>query len=141
MASKNKSKSATDTFIKGGEYKRLCAVTVPTLKTLEDVPIHVKITRPVEIKPKLDKNGAQSVDDDGRALSIDILHCVNLDTGEMVQVVAGKGLTMNLREYDGGNDAYVGRCFEITKHASPAGKRWKPYSVYEIEAPKGEGPV
>ena len=122
-------------------FKRIGAVTVPTLKMEEGKPVYVKITGAIQTKPKMDKGGIK-LDENGNPASISLVPVINLDTGEIMTLVAGKGLEQNLKEYQGGGERYVGLCFEITKHPSAAGKRWKPYSIFEIDGtPAGEGKV
>lgn len=151
MASKNKNKS-TATAVdqeplpmpasKPGRFTRLGAVAVPQLKIKDGDTVYVKFTAPLVTNPKKTKSGALATDEDGSPITIDIASVINLDTGELMHMVSGKALSQRLREYRGGNDKYVGLCFEITKKAKENGKRWKEYEVYEIDGtPAGEGKV
>ena len=119
----------------GSLFKRKSAVMVPTLKLVEDKPVYVQITQPIQVKQSLVK-GDDGVD---RMKDISIASIVNLETGELMSFVVGKALEQNLKDYQGGNNKYVGLSFEITKHSSAPGKRWKAYSLFEIDPDeKGE---
>lgn len=112
-------------------FKRIGNVTLPTLKITEGTPAFVLITGPIEEKPKAD------VQKDGTTLmkTISVMPIVNLETGEVMSMVPGKALEQNLKDYKGGNLQYVGLCFEVTKHPAAPGKKWKPWSIFEIEKP------
>lgn len=117
----------------GSPFKRKVAVMMPTLKIKEGETVYVQITQPIITKQTAVK------DDDGemKLKDISVMNVCNLETGELMQMVPGKALEQNLKDYKGGNQAYVGLSFEITKHKAAEGKRWKPYTLFEIES--GEG--
>lgn len=113
------------------KYKRLASVMVPTLKMLEGVPVFVHVNQAIVEKEKVEKDEKSGLP---VTKTIEILNITNLDTGEIQAIVCGKALSQNLKDYKGGNQQYVGLNFEITKHPPAPGKRWKPYSLFEIEA-------
>ncbi len=127
------------------KFTRLGSVSSAQLKLEDDIPVYVKITNTVDVQAKKKRGVVQTDPEDGNSpLTIDILKVVNLETGQVMQMVSGKALTQRLREYKGGNDAYVGLCFEITKKSKPKGssQRWKDYEVFEIDGSEvGEGKV
>ncbi len=136
------SESMSKTLVQqGGKFKRIGVVSGSQLKTKDGVPVYVKIIQAIDVQAKLDAEGKQKTDDRGNPATVSILKCVDLETGEVATMVAGKALCDRLKTYQGGNDRYVGLCFEITKLPQEAGKRWKDYRCHEIEAPKGEGKV
>ena len=110
-------------------FKRVGAVTLPTLKTVDGVPAYIMVTGEIVEKMTQGKN------DDGEivAKKIRIMPVVNLETGELMTIVPGKALEQNLKDYKGGNKAYIGLCFEVTKYAKAEGKTWKAWSIHEIE--------
>lgn len=112
------------------KYKRTGAVSVPSLKVAENVPVFVHVNGAIFEKQSPIKG------DDGVMVmkTLEIMTVTNLETGEIMSMVCGKALSQNLKDYKGGNQAYVGLDFEITKHSAAAGKRWKPYSIFEIAA-------
>jgi hypothetical protein len=118
----------------GGKYTRTKAVTLPVFKMVEETPVYVKITAAMyegkEQKPVLDKDGKP-----GKAMEpATILPVMNVETGELSQIIAGAVLEGILN--DSYPDAgYVGKAFEVVKHAKREGKRYNTYSVFEIEAP------
>lgn len=112
-------------------FKRVASVTLPTLKTEDDVPVFIMITSPMvdKMTPKKGEDGEM------RMGKITTMNVVNLETGECMCMVPGKALEQNLKDYKGGNQAYVGLCFEVCKHKQAAGKSWKAWSIHEIEKP------
>lgn len=139
MAAKKKTAStateaaASQPAPKGGKYTRKVAVTLPVLKMLEDQPHYVTATAAMyegkEQKPA--KEGDKPME------PATILPVVDIDTGEVAQIIVGAVLEGILN--DSYPDAgYVGKSFEITKHAKKEGKRYHTYSVFEIEAPAAD---
>ncbi len=60
----------------------------------------------------------------------DLMNCIDLATGEQVQVIVGAVLKSTLtEEYPG--DSYVGKAFQITQHRDP-GKKYNTYSIAEL---------
>lgn len=118
----------------GGKYTRTKAVTLPVFKLIDETPVYVKITAAMfegkEQKPQVDKDGKPKAAMEPATL----LPVVNVETGEVGQIIAGAVLEGILTDsYP--NDGYVGKAFEIVKHAKKDGKRYNTYSVFEIEAP------
>lgn len=113
----------------GGKYNRTRAVTLPTFKLAEETPVYVKVTGAMH-----QSNATQRPGKDGKAMEpATILPVVNVETGEVTQIICGSVLKGILTEtYP--DDGYVGKSFEITKHAKAQGKRYNTYSVFEIDA-------
>lgn len=63
-----------------------------------------------------------------------LMNVVDLATGEDSQIIVGAVLKGNLEEHYPKN-TYVGRCFQATQHKIE-GKRYKNYTICEIEDPK-----
>jgi hypothetical protein len=114
-------------------FKRIGAVTLPTLKTVDGKPEFIMVTGAIEEKM------TQGKDEDGKPVlkKISVMPIVNLQTGELMGMVPGKALVQNLKDYKGGNGAYIGLCFEVTKFAKAEGKTWKAWSIHEIAKPEG----
>lgn len=113
----------------GGKFKRTRALTLPTLKLVEEVAVNVTATGPMHVSTAQQRPGK-----DGKVMEpATVLPVVNLETGEVTQIILGSVLKDILTEtYP--KDAYVGKSFEITKHAKATGKRYNTYSVFEIDA-------
>lgn len=113
----------------GGKYTRLRAVTLPTLRLVEETAVHVTITSPMA-----QSQVSQRPDKDGKVKEpATVCNVTDLDTGELTQIICGAALKGILNEtYP--NDGYVKKSFEIIKHAKAAGKRYNTYSVFEIQA-------
>ena len=58
----------------------------------------------------------------------------DLETGEEGQVIINAVVKSVLTD-EYANDAYVGKCFQITKNARAPGKTYDPFSIAEIEDP------
>ena len=106
-------------------------VTLPTLKKEDDVPMYITITSPIVL-------GKQMPDEkqkDGSMKTPDRCHlseCINLETGEEMQVIHNAVMRSNLEEsYK--DASYVGKSFKIVQ-MKVAGKRYKNFSIIEIEA-------
>lgn len=123
-------KDASGTVTIGGKtYQVRGQATIPTFKIADGETIGVQIDGEIQMKAKTKKGEAVLDPETGEPLNIAIVKVVNIDTGEVGQIVAGVVLQRALLEYPGG---YVGKCFAITKHVAPAGQRAKPWSVFEI---------
>jgi hypothetical protein len=98
-------------------------VTLDTLKVPEGSRIAVKIL--CEIKDGKDIPGSKMK----RAR---IMEIALLSSGEVKNMVVAAIVESELTQaYP--NNSYVGKCFRITKHGTPAGKRYHTYSIEEIE--------
>lgn len=120
--------AAVDVARKGGKFARTKAVTLPVFKLADDVPVYLTATGEMyegkEQKPA--KAGEKPME------PATILPVVNVETGEVGQIIVGAVLEGILNEtYPDG--AYVGKSFEIVKHAKKEGKRYNTYSVFEID--------
>lgn len=132
MSSKKKSSTkpaaAVPVASRDSKFKVLRNVTMPTLKMQLETPIYVKFTAPHFIgrtqKPKAGEEAQKPAT---------VISCVNLETGEVCQLVLGAALVSVLDEMYP-NDTYVGRSFRIVKHPKVEGKRYFTYSVDEVEA-------
>ena len=131
MASKKKPEATqAPAPAQGGKFKRTRAVTLPVLKVEVERTVYVKVTGPME----LGKVNTNKKDEDGKPQKpATIMPIVNVETGEAALIIVGTALGGQLNDTYPGN-GYVGKAFEITKHAKPAGKRYHTYSLYEIEA-------
>lgn len=107
-------------------------VTRPTLQMKADVPIFVvfqgEIYKGKEITATKPAGAAQP---EPQIKPADIANVVNLETGELAQIVVGEVLKgVLLEEYKDGS--YVGLGFRICKR-DVTGKRYKQYDVAELE--------
>lgn len=107
-------------------------VTMPTLKLVPDVAAYVKITDPIfEGKRQPPKKG------EAEKKPPWIFNIINLETGEVCQMVAGKVVESEIT----GNypkDAYVGKCFMIVKgkKKGTGDRGYFTYEIAEIKEPK-----
>lgn len=114
-----------------GQFKRLRAISVPTFKMLEGGSYYFLFRSPIVTKQttQKDEKGAM-VEKEIRIASV-----VNLKTGEVGQIVVGTVLDSELAN-GFPKDSYVGKAFEIEKKKGKEGKRYRTYTIYEIDAPK-----
>ena len=101
-------------------------VTLPTLKLTTDIPTYVKVLEAIHTsRPSIDQR-------DGKEKTVELLNVVNLDTGESMQIVAGKVLCNVLTE-EYPEHSYVDCGFQIKKGAKKGtgDKGYYPYSIAE----------
>jgi hypothetical protein len=121
-------------------FVRLAPVTVPTLKLPDGESVFVRITQPMLDKVTQEEVAVVNIDGtkgtNVTEKTIRVLSVVDLTDNKPKQLVAGAILASNLRDYKGGNMAYLGKCFEIYKGSVKPGGRAKLYEVYEIADPE-----
>jgi hypothetical protein len=109
--------------------KRKKLLTRPVLKLEQDKPVYVKIEIPMFIGKVIKKKDEE---DDKEPATI--INCIDLTSGEPVQIVANAVLKSVLRE-EYPEESYVGKCFSVTKQSRQPGKRYNPFHIEEIEDP------
>lgn len=107
-------------------------VTMPTLKLMPDVPAYVKITAKIfegKVQPAKDGETPKKPPL--------IFNVVNLETGEVCQMVAGTVVQREIQD-NYPQHAYVNKCFMIIKGKKKgSGDRgYFTYEIAEIEEPK-----
>jgi len=100
-------------------------VTMPTLKLMPDVPAYVKITDKIF-------EGKTQPPKDGEAAKKPpmIFNVINLETGEVCQMVAGTVVQREIID-NYPKDTYVDKCFMIIK-GKKKGSGDRGYFTYEI---------
>ena len=112
------------------EPKTKKVLTRPTFKTVVDVPLYVKIQDKMFIgKERVGRDGKKS-----DKAPPTVINVMNLETGELGQVLANTILKQTLEE-EYPNDGYVNLCFAITKQKRKEGKQYDPFNILEIEDP------
>jgi hypothetical protein len=111
------------------EFKRKKLLTIPVLKLVQDQTRYVKITDAMHVgKPQKAKEGEKAKE------PATLINCINLEDGAVCQVIVSAVVKSVLTdEYPG--DAYVGKCFAITKLGRNPGKQYNQFNVEEIEDP------
>ncbi len=103
-------------------------LTPPVLKLEQDVPVYVQI----EAKMYIGKDIGKVKEGEKKKDPAHILDCVNLETGEVCQVIAAAIIQSTLTEgYP--NDTYVGKRFSFKKLAKSIGKDYNKYEILELE--------
>ena len=103
-------------------------VTLAIRKTEVDVPVYVKLIAAIK------KGEAIEEDKDGKKKEpVDILTITDLETGEQMQIIAGKILVETIKkEYP--DESYIDKCFEFTKLAArgSGANKYHPWKIVEI---------
>ena len=107
-------------------FTRKAQITFPVLKKADDIPIYVKITEPIFTGKEM-----QTKKGEDEMKPAQIARVVDLETGLVMEMICNAVLESTLNE-SFPDQGYVGKCFEITQHAKKEGKRYKTYSVWEI---------
>ena len=104
-------------------------VKVPTLKVKEDQQIVIRCLQPISVR------SAEVKGDDGvmRMKEIEILRVMDHEDGQTKDMVVGASLSKSLKDYKGGNCAYVGLDFALVKRKAAEGKRFKDWEVSQVE--------
>lgn len=105
-------------------FKRKKAVTLNTKKVGINETIFIKFESEISTKEK------QNVKE-GEAKEIDVATILDLDTGELMNLVIPAVLKSELQN---SYSKVTGLAFEITKHGKKEGKRYNSYTIYEIDA-------
>lgn len=119
--------------------KILKVITVPLLKLRPGMTVYIKVTEKMEKAAPL-KHAAPPKDGEKAKEPPVVFKAVNLETGEVCQIIAGMLLYDTLND-NYPKETYVGKGFAITVNEQKAsagggGKRYNTYSVSEIEVPK-----
>jgi hypothetical protein len=112
-------------------FKRVRNLTLDILKFVELEPRHVKITGPIHLGK--DQKAAKGEEDKKREPA-HLAPCINLDDGSECQIIVS-AVVLSVLSDEYPNEAYVGKCFAITKKSRVPGKQYFPYGVEEIEDP------
>lgn len=113
--------------------KRKKLLTRPVLKLPEDVSRYIKVEAPMFIGKTIKEKQKEGTDKKQKEPAT-ILNVINLEDGEQAQIVCNAVLKSVLSE-EYPNDAYVGKCFSITKQGRAPGKDYNPFHIEEIEDP------
>lgn len=110
----------------GRKVKKILTLPVFSLKEVNTV-IAVKILEPMYVgQPQKDaKEGDKPAD---------LCHVINLDTGEMGQIIIPAMVKSKFEEYP--DNGYVGLCFELEnlgKVEGKGGRRYNDFRVLEVE--------
>jgi hypothetical protein len=125
--SKKPAEKAKPTPVAGGKFKRTKAVTLPILK-MED-----EVTRYLKFNDKMYVGKEQKAAPGKKQMEpATLVAATDVETGEQGLVIVNAVLKGILEEQYVGDD-YVGKAFEITRHAKADGKRYNTFSVFEID--------
>jgi hypothetical protein len=104
-------------------------VTLPLSKWKNDAPKFLKLEAPIFLGKQIDDSKKNANGETQQPAHL--INCVDLETGEQIQVIVAKVLHSTLdEEYP--ENGYVGKAFAITQHRDP-GKKYNTFSVQELE--------
>jgi hypothetical protein len=109
--------------------KTVKVLTRPLLKFAADVPHHVLIQGAMYVGKEMKAAAGEKKKEPAT-----LCDAIDLETGEMVQMIVNAVVKSVLSEEYAGN-AYVGKAFTITKRQRVQGKSYDPFNVTEIEVP------
>lgn len=107
-------------------------VTLPTLKTVPDVPVYIKILE------KIFKGKSQPAKEGQPAKQPPmIFNAINLETGEVCQLIVNKVIEREILD-NYPEHKYVGKCFMIVKGKKKGSgdRSYFSFEIAEIEEPK-----
>jgi len=123
----------------GTKFARVGFVSLNTLKLADNGSVFVRCLEPMAIKLTTQKEKQKDAQGVEREVEVEkeltIIRVQDLQDKTPKQMVLGVVLGKELSAYKGGNQAYVGLCFEITKRPAAEGKRAKRYEIFEIADP------
>ena len=106
-------------------------IVVPTMKVELNKTIYIRCEQQIEARKKMEDEKQADGSMKPVEKTIEIARVTNLETGEVVEFVAGTVLMSELSQaYPDGS--YVSKSFRILKKDVP-GKRYKDYELDEIE--------
>lgn len=123
---KNESQTQTEeqkkVVVPSFNFKVTKIVTVPLLKPSIDVPFYVTITGAIFLGKQVDDKMEQA----------HLVNVTNLETSESQQIIVPAVLLSLLTE-EYPDNSYIGKSFQLIKHAKPSGKGYHPFTMNEIE--------
>jgi hypothetical protein len=111
------------------EVKKVKAVTLPLLKQQDDAPLYILVNSKIEEGKEIKQKKGETVMEPAKIMKV-----VDLTTGQECEIIANTVLRSTFEE-NYPDDGFVGKAFEIIRHAKSNGKRYHTYSVTEIENP------
>ena len=129
--SKETAKKVETPETKSGKFvpKKIKSVTLPLLKQADDVPYYIAVQTAITKGKEIKQKKGETIMEPAQ-----IMRVVNLETGQECEMIANSVLQSTFEEnYPG--QKYVGKAFEVIRHAKQQGKRYHTYSVSEIENP------
>jgi hypothetical protein len=121
-------------------FVKVRSVTRPVLAIDGSKPVYFKVTGVIHEAPLAEGQKRKKSADGQEMKSPDIMHVVNLETGEDSTIVANSVLKSELQStYP--NDAYVNKCFAVEKTGtkrSANGTNYSTFQISEIEIKQAE---
>lgn len=115
---------------KAFDFKVKKHVTLPLLKIVDETPVYIRIESAIEKAKELAATRTRS--DAAPKQPPELIHVVNLETGEHAQIIANAVLASTFRdEYP--ENGYIGKSFQVIRHKMREGKNYATFSVTEIE--------
>lgn len=113
--------------------KRKRLLTRSVLKMTEEITRYVKIEMAMFIGKTIKEKVKEGTDKKQKEPAT-LINVIDLVSGEPMVIVANTVLKSVLNE-EYPDNAYVGKCFAITKKAKAVGKDYNPFNIEEIDDP------
>lgn len=111
--------------------KRKKLLTRPILKFVKDEPRYIKFEGKIYVGKEMKPRAGEEKKKEPAHLA----DVTDLETGEPAQIIVN-AVPMSVLMENYPSDAYVGKCFAITRQSRKEGKSYDPFSVEEIEDPQ-----
>jgi hypothetical protein len=107
-------------------------LTRPVIKWVVDKTRYFKIENAMHIGKTIKPRKGD--DPDKQKEPATVCNVIDLENGALAQLIVNAVLKSVLTE-EYPNDAYVGKCFAVTKQSRQPGKQYDPFNIEEIEDP------
>lgn len=108
------------------QFTKKRAITLPLFKLSANQEYYFKVLAPIYTGKEI--AGSQMA-------APKLANVLDLETGELGQIIVGAVLFSSLTEAYEGED-YVGRCFEIVKIPADGNRRYALWNISEVEEPE-----
>lgn len=112
------------------EFETVRVVNRQLLKFEKDVPRHVMFEGKMHLGKEMKAKEGEKKKEPATLADV-----VNLETGEQVQIIIS-AVVKSVLEEEYPKDAYLGKCFTITKRGKAPGKSYEQYTVIEVKVKK-----
>lgn len=110
---------------------------LPVLKFTDETPVYVRINDAMSVSDTANVGeNAKGKEARGQKMKepATVVHCDNLIDKQQYTLICSAVIKANLaRSYP--DDSYVGKCFQLIRHAKREGKPYFDYTIAEIEDP------
>lgn len=107
-------------------FKVAKRITLPLIKPQLEKPVFVLINEAVFVGKKIEQGTSKDME------AAHIANVTDIETGEQAQIIVPSVL-LGIFKDEYPDNSYVGKAFQLTKHAKASGKRYHAFTVIELE--------